>query len=252
MKIISWNVNGIRAAVRNGLIDFIEKESPDILALQEIKSSESIQNIALHKLKYVQYINPAAKKGYSGTAVLTKIKPISILNGICAKEFDTEGRVQTIEFKDFYLINTYFPNSQRGLNRLNYKLDFDRAFMGYVDMMKKKKPLIICGDMNVAHEDVDIARPKENSKNAGFTKQERDWMTLFLSDGFIDAYRHFHKSEVKYSWWSYRFNARKRNIGWRIDYFIVTKDILGKISDSNIMNDVDGSDHAPIDLILKL
>ena len=238
--------------MKKGLVRFIEKESPDILALQESKSSESIQHIELQKLRYVQYINPAVKKGYSGTMVLTKEKPLSVLNGIGMKEFDNEGRVQTLEFKDFYFINTYFPNSQRDLKRLDYKLDFDTAFMRYADKLKMQKPLIVCGDMNVAHADIDIARPKENSNNAGFTKAERDWMTSFLSHGFIDAYRYFHRNDVKYSWWSYRFNARKKNIGWRIDYFIVTADIINRVLDSDIMSDVDGSDHAPIALNLRL
>jgi exodeoxyribonuclease-3 len=252
MKIISWNVNGVRAAVKKGLVGFIEKESPDMLALQEVKSSESIQHIELQKFRYIQYINPAVKKGYSGTMILTREKPLSVLNGIGMKEFDNEGRVQTLEFKNFYFINTYFPNSQRDLKRLNYKLDFDTAFMSYADKLKRQKPLVVCGDMNVAHEDIDIARPKENSNNAGFTKAERDWMTSFLSHGFIDTYRYFHKNDVKYSWWSYRFNARKKNIGWRIDYFIVTTDIVNKVLGSDIMSDVDGSDHAPIVLNLKL
>lgn len=251
MKIISWNVNGVRAAVKKGLVGFIEKESPDLLALQEIKSSESIQHIELQKLGYTQYINPAVKKGYSGTMVLAKEKPLSVLNGIGINGFDHEGRVQTLEFKSFYFINTYFPNSQRDLKRLDYKLGFDAAFMSYADKLKKQKPLVICGDMNVAHADIDIARPKENSNNAGFTEAERDWMTLFLSHGFIDAYRYFHKDDVKYSWWSYRFSARKKNIGWRIDYFLVTNDIISRISDSDIMDSVEGSDHAPINLILK-
>ena len=251
MKIISWNVNGVRAAVKKGLVGFIEKESPDLLALQEIKSSESIQHIELQKLGYMQYINPAVKKGYSGTMVLAKEKPLSVLNGIGINGFDHEGRVQTFEFKNFYFINTYFPNSQRDLKRLDYKLGFDAAFMSYADKLKKQKPLVICGDMNVAHADIDIARPKENSNNAGFTEAERDWMTLFLSHGFIDAYRYFHKDDVKYSWWSYRFSARKKNIGWRIDYFLVTNDIISRISDSDIMDSVEGSDHAPINLILK-
>ena len=252
MKIISWNVNGVRAAVKKGLVGFIEKESPDMLALQEVKSSESIQHFELQKLRFIQYINPAVKKGYSGTMILTREKPLSVLNGIGMKEFDNEGRVQTLEFKNFYFINTYFPNSQRDLKRLNYKLDFDTAFMSYADKLKRQKPLVVCGDMNVAHEDIDIARPKENSNNAGFTKAERDWMTSFLSHGFIDTYRYFHKNDVKYSWWSYRFNARKKNIGWRIDYFIVTTDIVNKVLGSDIMSDVDGSDHAPIVLNLKL
>ena len=251
MKIISWNVNGVRAAVKKGLVGFIEKESPDLLALQEIKSSESIQHIELQKLGYTQYINPAVKKGYSGTMVLAKEKPLSVLNGIGINGFDLEGRVQTLEFKNFYFINTYFPNSQRDLKRLDYKLGFDAAFMSYADKLKKQKPLVICGDMNVAHADIDIARPKENSNNAGFTEAERDWMTLFLSHGFVDAYRYFHKDDVKYSWWSYRFSARKKNIGWRIDYFLVTNDIISRISDSDIMDSVEGSDHAPINLILK-
>ena len=251
MKIISWNVNGVRAAVKKGLVGFIEKESPDLLALQEIKSSESIQHIELQKLGYTQYINPAVKKGYSGTMVLAKEKPLSVLNGIGINGFDLEGRVQTLEFKNFYFINTYFPNSQRDLKRLDYKLGFDAAFMSYTDKLKEQKPLVVCGDMNVAHADIDIARPKENSNNAGFTKAERDWMTSFLSHGFIDAYRYFHKDDVKYSWWSYRFSARKKNIGWRIDYFLVTNDIISRISDSDIMDSVEGSDHAPINLILK-
>ena len=201
---------------------------------------------------YRLFLNEAEKKGYSGTMTMTREEPIRVIKGIGSEVFDREGRVLTLEFQNFFAVNTYFPNSRRGLERLDYKIEFDAQFQRWAKELERKKPLIICGDFNVAHREIDIARPAENRNNAGFTVEERTWMDNFLNEGFIDSFRLLHEKEVKYSWWSYRFNARKKNIGWRIDYFIVTTDIVNKVLGSDIMSDVDGSDHAPIVLNLKL
>ncbi|KQB35062.1 exodeoxyribonuclease III [Acidiplasma aeolicum] len=251
MKILSWNVNGLRAAVKNGIIDFLKKENTDIILFQETKVDNMSVPEEIYHLDYKVYINPAQKKGYSGTMALTKTEPLDYVAGIGNKDFDSEGRVQTFNFDDYYLINSYFPNSQHGLTRLDYKIEFDHEILKYCDDLKSKKGVIITGDFNVAHEEIDIARPKDNQNNAGFTQQERDFMTEFLNHGYIDTYRYFHKEPNHYSWWSYRFNAREKNIGWRIDYFVVSKDFIKNVNDSLILENVMGSDHAPIELILK-
>ncbi|SMD30483.1 exodeoxyribonuclease III [Picrophilus oshimae] len=250
MKILSWNVNGIRAAVKNGILNFINEENPEIVLLQEIKSGKNDLPEELHHMGYKIFINPAEKKGYSGTMALSKVEPLDYSSGIGIKDYDSEGRVQILKYDNFYIINTYFPNSQHGLTRLDYKIDFDNKFLEFCEKLRKEKPLIITGDFNVAHEEIDIARPKDNENNAGFTIQERNWMTEFLNHGYIDTYRYFHKEPGHYSWWSYRFNARAKNIGWRIDYFIVTDDFIKNVKDSIILENVKGSDHAPLELLL--
>ena len=250
MKILSWNVNGIRAAVKNGVLNFIKSEDPEIILFQEIKSGKNDLPEELHHMGYKIFVNPAEKKGYSGTMALSKVDPVDYSTGIGIKDYDSEGRVQLLKYNDFYIINTYFPNSQHGLTRLDYKLDFDEKFLEFCEKLRLEKPLIITGDFNVAHEEIDIARPKDNENNAGFTIQERNWMTEFLNHGYIDTYRYFHKEPGHYSWWSYRFNARAKNIGWRIDYFIVTQDFIKNVKDSIILENVTGSDHAPLELLL--
>ncbi len=247
MKIISWNINGINSVINKGLIKFMEDTSADIYCFQETKcSNEKIKNFDNHLDKYINYWACAEKKGYSGLLISTKIKPLSIFYGINNKDFDNEGRVITLEFNSFYLINTYFPNSNHELSRLDFKLKFNNEFLEYCNKLKEKKPLIICGDFNVAHTEIDLKNPKTNVNNAGFTIQERDWFTKFLDSNYIDTFRIFNKESGNYTWWSYRFNARSRNIGWRIDYFIVNKEIKIKIIKSLILKDILGSDHCPI------
>ena len=251
MKLLSWNVNGIRSAVKSGMINEIEKLNPDFICLQEIKSDEKTVPLEITSLGYTAFVNPAVKKGYSGTMILTRNKPVSARMGIGNREFDDEGRVLSIETEKFWLINAYFPNSQRDLKRLDYKLQFDSEFTGYCLELEKQKPLIICGDFNVAHEDIDIARPEDNRNNAGFTEQERNWMTQFLASGFVDTFRMFNSDPGNYSWWTYRFNARERNIGWRIDYFIVSETLRKNVRSSAILDSVMGSDHAPLELEIE-
>lgn len=251
LSLISWNVNGIRAATKNGFLDFLKSESSDIIALQEIKADNLQIPEELHHLGYYLNVYPAEKKGYSGTLVMSKEKPISVAKGIGSESYDAEGRVITLEFDKFYFVNAYFPNSQHGLTRLDFKIDFDRSFMEYCETLRKKKPLVICGDFNVAHTEIDIARPKDNEQNAGFTKEEREWMTEFLSNGYIDTFRKFTSEGGHYSWWSYRFNARQKNIGWRIDYFVTSNELDKNVKNSEILEEVKGSDHAPIKLGLS-
>ncbi|MEM0140008.1 MAG: exodeoxyribonuclease III [Ferroplasma sp.] len=251
MKILSWNVNGLRAAVKNGILETIKAESPDIVLFQEVKVDKLTVPEEMHHLNYKIYLNSAEKKGYSGTMALTRNEPVNYSTGIGIKEFDAEGRVQTLEYDNFYLVNAYFPNSQHGLTRLDYKMQFNNKILEYLNGLKSKKPVIITGDFNVAHEEIDIARPKDNEKNAGFTVEERAFMTQLLHAGYIDTYRYYHKEPGHYSWWSYRFNAREKNIGWRIDYFVVSEDFINDIKESNILESVKGSDHAPLELVIK-
>ncbi|MGM5484226.1 MAG: exodeoxyribonuclease III [Nanobdellota archaeon] len=254
MRLVSWNVNGIRAAMRNGIAEFINKDEADIYCFQEIKihDDDVPENIRqLGSLKgYKSIWNGAEKKGYSGTAVLYKKEPIKITKGMGKEKFDKEGRLITLEYKGFYLINVYVPNSKRGLLRLDERRIFDNEFIKYCENLRKKKPLVICGDMNVAHKEIDLANPKNNVKNAGFTPEEREDFTTLLEKGYIDTFRLFDKDSGKYTWWSYRFNARERNIGWRIDYFLVSQEIKNKVKKSSIKNDIKGSDHCPIVLQL--
>ncbi|MBW3022766.1 exodeoxyribonuclease III [Candidatus Woesearchaeota archaeon] len=247
MKIISWNVAGINACIRKGLLEFIRKQNADVYCFQEVKSSPKELS---DKLKnYNEFWFPAKKKGYSGTLIYSKQKPKSVKKGIGA---DNEGRVITLEFPKFYLINAYFPHAHRKLTRLDFKLKFNRKFQSYCEKIKKKKPVIIAADFNVAHKEIDLANPKQNQKNAGFTIQERNWFDNFLKKGYIDTFRQFTKEGGHYTWWTYMFDARKRNIGWRIDYFVVTKNLKNKVKSSKILKNVMGSDHAPIKLEISL
>ncbi|WP_048103940.1 exodeoxyribonuclease III [Aciduliprofundum sp. MAR08-339] len=253
LLLMSWNVNGIRAAVRNGFLKFLEKYNPDILALQEIKAREDDIPLEVRYYEgYRKFFNPARRKGYAGTALFTKIEPESVSFGIGDERFDSEGRVITAEYERFYLVNAYFPNSQHGLTRLDFKIEFDRKIHAYLNELRRSKPVVLCGDFNVAHKEIDLANPKQNEKNAGFTPEERAWMDEFLNDGYVDTFRMFTKEGGHYTWWTYRFNARARNIGWRVDYFVVSKDLVPHVKKSWIMSDVYGSDHAPIAMILEI
>lgn len=247
MKILSWNVNGLRAVLRHGLLDFLEQERPDVLALQEIKITlANRQNLDFDFASYDEYWHPAHKSGYSGTAILAKLKPRQVRAGIGIKEFDREGRVQTLEYSKFYLVNVYFPNANHQLSRLDFKLKFNQALLKYLKKLEIKKPLIVGGDFNVAHQEIDLANPKTNFGNAGFTKEERAWMDKFIDAGLIDTFRFFHKNKVQYSWWSYRFKVRARNIGWRIDYFLVSEKMKKQIKSAFILDKIMGSDHCPV------
>lgn len=252
MRLVSWNVNGIRAASRNGLIGFVEKNDFDVIMLQEIKAEgDQIPEELLQK-NYSMKAFPAERKGYSGVLSMFRKEPVSIRNGMGSKKYDSEGRVQVLEYESAFMINAYFPNSQRGLTRLEDKLEFNRLFLDFCEGLRKEKPVIVCGDFNVAHEEIDIARPKDNRRNAGFTDEERSWMTDFLSDGYKDTFRMFNSEGGKYSWWTYRFNARERNVGWRIDYFIVSDELESKVVSAGILDEVMGSDHAPVFLEIDL
>lgn len=254
MKIISWNINGINSALKHGLHDFISLEMADIYFFQEVKNSWDTIDDSLRKINgYETYFYGATKKGYSGLLayIKEKNKPLDIKEGIGVSEIDNQARIQTLEFNDFYLINTYLPHSGRELEKLSFKLMVNGKYLEYCENLKKKKPLIITGDLNVAHQEIDLANPKANQKNAGFTQDERDFFDKFLSHGYVDTFREFHKEGGHYTWWSWRTNARERNIGWRIDYFLVTKDILKNVKKSYILRDTYGSDHCPIGLEIK-
>ena len=247
MKFVSWNVNGLRAVMGKGFMDFFDSIDADIIGLQEIKLSE--RQLEWDKPGYYAYWNYAEKKGYSGTAVFSKKEPISVSYGIGIEEHDHEGRVITLEFEDFYFITCYTPNSQNDLKRLDYRMTWEDDFRAYLLELNKKKGVILCGDLNVAHEEIDLKNPKTNRMNAGFTDEERQKMTELLSAGFVDSFRHFYPDQTDiYSWWSYRFKAREKNAGWRIDYFIVSEDIKDRMKDSKILTDVLGSDHCPVEL----
>lgn len=250
MKFISWNVNGLRACMGKGFMDFFKEIDADIFCLQETKLSEG--QIELDTPGYHQYWNYAEKKGYSGTAVFTKKEPISVTYGIGIEEHDHEGRVITAEFDDFHFVDVYVPNSQRELTRLDYRMVWEDAFLSYVKKLDEKKPVIYCGDLNVAHKEIDLKNPKSNHMNAGFTDQERECFTKVTESGFIDSFRYFYPDEKdKYSWWSYMFKAREKNAGWRIDYFVVSEKIKDRMVDAKIHADILGSDHCPVELDLK-
>ena len=254
MKLISWNVNGIRAAVRGGFVGFLENEKPDILGLQEIKITDKARVKENFDFKdYQEFWNPAERAGYSGTAILVRegIKILEISYGFGIEEFDKEGRVQTAEFEKFYFVNIYFPNANHELSRLEYKLRFNDAFQEYIEKLEKKKPVIMCGDFNVAHEEIDIKNAKPNIGNAGFTYEERRWIGQFLKAGFIDTFRFLNGNKIQYSWWSYMFQARARNVGWRIDYFVVSKKLAKNIKTAFILDQIKGSDHAPVGITFK-
>jgi exodeoxyribonuclease-3 len=250
MKIISWNVAGFRACLKKGFDEFFDKENADIYCLQESKVLED--QFSYNKEGYDMYLYPAEKKGYSGTLVFTRIKPLNVSYGINIDEHDHEGRVITLEFNDFYLVNVYVPNVKRDLSRLEYRMKWEDDFKQYLKHLEEKKTVIVCGDFNVAHNEIDIKNAKANIGNAGFTYEERDKFTKLLKSGFIDTFRYFHETEEKYSWWSYMGKAREKNIGWRIDYFIISKSSINNVVDSTILNDVMGSDHCPICLEVNL
>ena len=250
MKLISWNVNGLRACMNKGFQDFLANSEADIFCVQETKMQKGQAEFDFSG--YEEYWNSAEKKGYSGTAIFTKIKPLSVSYDIGIAEHDQEGRVITAEFDDFYLVNVYTPNSQRELARLDYRMQWEDAFRSYIKQLDEKKPVIICGDLNVAHKEIDLKNFKTNHKNAGFTDEERAKMTELLEAGFTDSFRHLYPDkEGIYTWWSYMFKAREKNAGWRIDYFVVSNRLADRIADSLIYTDIMGSDHCPVGLILK-
>ena len=248
MKFVSWNVNGLRAVAGKGFADIFAELDADFVCLQETKLQEG--QLDLEFLGYTSYWNYADKKGYSGTAVYTRQVPLAVSYGIGVDEHDHEGRVITLEMEDFYLVCVYVPNSQDGLKRLDYRMKWEDDFRAYVSGLAARKGVVICGDMNVAHEEIDLKNPATNHFNAGFSDEERAKMTELLSAGFVDSWRLQHPDEEKYSWWSYRMRARERNVGWRIDYFIVSESLRGRIVSTDILNDIFGSDHCPVELIL--
>lgn len=250
MNLISWNVNGLRACMQKGFMDFLNESDADIFCIQETKLQEG--QIAMELPGYFQYWNYAEKKGYSGTAVFSKKEPISVSYGIGIEEHDHEGRVISLEFKDFYVVTCYTPNSQNELARLSYRMEWENAFFAYLKDLDAKKPVILCGDLNVAHQEIDLKNPKTNRKSAGFSDEERGKMTQLLENGFTDTFRYFYPDAAGiYSWWSYRFKAREKNAGWRIDYFIVSDRLREQLKDAKIHTDILGSDHCPVELVLK-
>ena len=250
MKLISWNVNGLRACLQKGFLEYFNEMDADIFCIQESKLQEG--QVDLQIPGYHQYWNYAEKKGYSGTAIFTKQEPISVAFGIGIEEHDHEGRVITLEFDDFYMITVYTPNSQDGLARLPYRMTWEAAFLAYLKKLEETKPVIFCGDLNVAHKEIDLKNPKTNRKNAGFTDEERACFTHLLESGFIDTFRHFYPDATGiYSWWSYRFQARAKNAGWRIDYFVVSEALKDRLESAKIHTEVLGSDHCPVELVIR-
>ncbi|PFE97250.1 exodeoxyribonuclease III [Bacillus thuringiensis] len=248
MKLISWNVNGLRAVIaKGGFLEYLEESSADIFCLQEIKLQEG--QIDLNLEGYYTYWNYAVKKGYSGTAIFSKKEPLSVTYGLGIEEHDQEGRLITLEFKDFYMITLYTPNSKRGLERLDYRMKWEDDFRSYIKRLDEKKPVIFCGDLNVAHKEIDLKNPKSNRKNPGFSDEEREKFTCILEEGFVDTYRYLYPNqEGAYSWWSYRMGARAKNIGWRLDYFVVSERMKDQITEAKINSEVMGSDHCPVEL----
>lgn len=247
MKLISWNVNGLRACVEKGFTDVVKEMDADIFCVQETKMQAG--QLTLELPGYYQYFNYAEKKGYSGTAVFTKREPLQVLYGIGAEEHDKEGRVIALEFEEFYFVTVYTPNSQDGLKRLDYRMEWEKAFLSYLKKLEEKKPIIFAGDLNVAHEEIDLKNPKTNRKNAGFTDEERAAFSNLLDHGFVDTFRYFYPEQKEsYSWWSYRFHAREKNAGWRIDYFVVSECLKEKLVSAAIHAEIMGSDHCPVEL----
>lgn len=247
MRLISWNVNGLRACVGKGFLDFFHEIDADIFCVQETKLQEG--QIDLDLPGYYQYWNYAVKKGYSGTAVFTRQEPIAVTYGLGIEEHDQEGRVITLEFEDFYFVTVYTPNSQNELKRLDYRMTWEDAFRAFLMQLDEKKPVVVCGDMNVAHQPIDLKNPASNHRNAGFTDEERGKFTELLSAGMVDSFRYFYPDQAEiYSWWSYRFQARSRNAGWRIDYFLVSDRVKENMQDAKILTDIMGSDHCPVEL----
>ncbi len=250
MKLISWNVNGLRACVQKGFLDFFNEVDADLFCLQETKLQAGQLDLELPG--YHQYWNYAEKKGYSGTALFTKTEPIAVTYGIGMEQHDKEGRVITAEFEAYYVVTVYTPNSQRELTRLAYRMEWERDFLNYLKKLEEKKPVIFCGDLNVAHQEIDLKNPKTNHKNAGFTDEERACFDKVIESGFVDTFRHFYPElEGAYSWWSYMFQARAKNAGWRIDYFVVSESLTGRLLDAKIHSQVLGSDHCPVELDLQ-
>lgn len=257
MLLMSWNVNGIRAVLRNGFLEILKNHQPDILALQEVKIAEKDRGKAeLDFPGYLEIWHSAERPGYSGTAILvrekSKLKILKQINGLNHDHFDKEGRVQTIEFPKFYLVNAYFPNTRHDLSRLDFKIEFNNKIFNHVKKLERKKPVIITGDFNVAHTEIDLKNPKENEKNAGFTIEERTSFDKFLKKNMLDTFRFLHPQEIKYTWWSYRFFARQKGIGWRIDYFVISKALKNKITKAEILDEIKGSDHCPVSLEINL
>ncbi len=251
MKLISWNVNGIRACVKKGFEEYFHKEDADFFCIQETKMQEG--QLELDLPGYYQYWNYAVKKGYSGTAIFTKREPINVTYGLGIEEHDQEGRVITLEYDNYYVITVYVPNSKQELLRLDYRMTWEDAFLAYIKKLEETKPVIYCGDLNVAHKEIDLKNPKSNKKNAGFTNEEREKFSNVIENGFIDTFRYFYPEQTDiYSWWSYRFSARQKNAGWRIDYFVVSASLKEKLIDAKIHTDILGSDHCPVELDIEL
>lgn len=250
MKLVSWNVNGIRACITKGFYDFFKEIDADIFCIQETKMQQG--QIEIVSDGYFQYMNSAEKKGYSGVMVFTKQEPLSVAYGLGIEEHDHEGRVLTLEYENFYFVGCYTPNSKDGLLRLPYRMVWEDAFRAYLKQLEQTKPVILCGDLNVAHEEIDLKNPKTNRRNAGFSDEERAKMSELLDSGFVDTYRYLYPDQIEYSWWSYRFKAREKNAGWRIDYFIVSEALKEHIQDAKIHTDIFGSDHCPVSLDIEL
>jgi exodeoxyribonuclease-3 len=250
VKLISWNVNGLRAVMKKNFFDYLETESPDVLCLQETKcTAEDVDQ--LWPGGYTTHFNSAERKGYSGTAIFTKQRPLDVTDGIGKKEHDQEGRVQTAEFEGYYVVNVYVPNAQNELARLDYRKKWDHTFLAYLKKLDKKKPVLVCGDFNVSHEEIDLARPKANQNNAGFSPDERAGFSRYVAAGFMDTFREFETGGGHYSWWSYRGGARERNVGWRLDYFLASARLRKKLTSAFIRPEVTGSDHCPVGIELK-
>lgn len=245
MKLMSWNVNGIRAVMKKiDLLALIQNYDLDVLCLQEVKAE--VDQVDFSPSGYTKYWNSALKKGYSGTAIYTRLQVIDARYGIDNEEHDQEGRVITLELEDFYLVNVYTPNSKDGLLRIDYRVTWEIAFLDYLNRLQVKKPVVLCGDLNVAHQEIDLTNPEQNEKSPGFSPQERNRFNILLASGFIDTFRHLYPFEIKYSWWSYRTFARQRNVGWRIDYFLVSAELEKRIKEASILNEIEGSDHCPV------
>ncbi|AIO18527.1 Exodeoxyribonuclease [Candidatus Izimaplasma bacterium HR1] len=250
MKFVSWNVNGLRACMKKGFAEFFREVDADFFSIQETKMQENQKEFAFEG--YREYWNDAEKKGYSGTLIYAKYEPLNVIYGLPDDGYNDEGRIITLEYNDFYLVNTYVPNSKRELLRLDYRQVYEDRVREYYKELNESKPVILCGDLNVAHTEIDLKNPKSNKRNAGFTIEERTKFTKLLDSGFTDTFRYLYPEVIKYSWWSYMFNARKNNSGWRIDYFVVSNDIKAKVVEAEILNDIMGSDHCPIVLDIEL
>ncbi len=250
MKIISWNVNGIRAAIKKGFLDYVKSEDPDILCVQETKAHPDQVDMALEAYPHHHW-NSAEKKGYSGTAIFSKIESLNVSLDMGKEEHFGEGRIITLEYQDFFLVNVYTPNAQHGLARLDYRMQWDKDFLTMLKKLEKKKPVIFCGDLNVAHKEIDLKNPQSNRNNPGFSDEEREGFSNYIANGFIDTFREFEEGPGHYTWWSYRFSARAKNIGWRIDYFGISQSLRPRLTDAFIRPEVMGSDHCPVGIILK-